>query len=179
MFKLTQIDMSVVWRTLHDKTKRGSHMTERTPELWWKLTWISNNISQYVGECGVSMISSSWTPWWCHGCHTWPMHVFVCPSVWELQQTLIMRLEAETVITGVNTKQSSSPFLSVSDASLSAFCHPVEGGQHGADVMTSASEKHLLLSHLDKMKACTSPAWTGGGFFSLYSLKEAKPLPEF
>lgn len=48
----------------------------------------------------------------------------------------------------------------MSDASLSAFCHPAEGDQHGADVMTSASEKHLLLSHLDKMYVS---AWTGDG----------------
>lgn len=69
----------------------------------------------------------------------------------------------------------------MSDASLSAFCHPEEGGQHGADVMTSTSEKHLLLSHLDKMKACMSPAWTGDGFFFPFTcfLKAAKPLPEF
>lgn len=50
-----------------------------------------------------------------------------------------MRLGAKTVITDVNTNSSSSPFLSVTDASLrklSAFCHPVDGGQYEVDVMT-------------------------------------------
>lgn len=98
MFKLTQIHRDwLVRRKLQDKTKGDSHITERTllefrtisANTWTNVALVRSTAHRPHDEVMVA------TPGPC-------MCLYVHLS--ELQQTLIMRLEAETVITGLNTK---------------------------------------------------------------------------